>query len=364
MSQNDSVKISLIGDVFPAELPYTVDYGIKTQFRKHQGIPWQKNIKEILGENDLTIGNLESPLISEKNAAKKTFYGTPDFAPFLKENNINVLNLANNHILEHGSKGFYNTVDKLQSLNLDIIGNIIDSQSNIVYKEINGIRIAIAGFSNVDLETIKNDNCFAVLNEKNVTRALESMKEFDADYKILCFHWGNEYINIPSLQQRKMAYTFIDKGADIIVGHHPHVIQPYEKYKNGHVFYSLGNFMFDFLHSKVVRTGLAVTINLNKNKIAYINLIGIKLSYKNTLNLMPAKKFKNHFAKIEELYDKFIVLNDDDYQKHYYALLKKNHTWQRVIMKVSILLEFLRIRLKDKKFLIRNVIIYYLQLFK
>jgi poly-gamma-glutamate capsule biosynthesis protein CapA/YwtB (metallophosphatase superfamily) len=82
------------------------------------------------------------------------------------------------------------------------------------------------------------------------------MQSNNADIKILSFHWGNEYIHHPSLGQRNLAYKCIEAGADIIVGHHPHVIQPYEKYKEGHIFYSLGNFCFDNLQSKQTRTGM------------------------------------------------------------------------------------------------------------
>jgi hypothetical protein len=93
MTREGSVKITLIGDIFPAELPYTRDYGIGTQFKKHKGIPWKNKLRGILGVNDIILGNLESPLISDGNNAVNTFYGDPEFTGFLKECGINVLNL-------------------------------------------------------------------------------------------------------------------------------------------------------------------------------------------------------------------------------------------------------------------------------
>ena len=217
MLNNNCIKITLIGDVFPGELPYTVDFGIKSQFRKHKGIPWSNKIKNIFGENELIIANLESPLIDENNTIKQTFFGEPKFAEFLKESGINVLNIANNHILEQGSTGFYSTINALDKLNLDVVGYIKDKKPNIVYKTFNNIKIAIAGFSDVDLEVIKNDNHFAILNEENLNNTLECIENEKVDFKIFCFHWGNEYINFPSLEQRKKAYNLIDKGIDIIL---------------------------------------------------------------------------------------------------------------------------------------------------
>ena len=79
MSENDLIKITLVGDIFPGELPYTQDYGIRTQFKRHKGAPWGIKIKEILGSNDIIIGNLESPLVADGNIIKKTFFGTRNF---------------------------------------------------------------------------------------------------------------------------------------------------------------------------------------------------------------------------------------------------------------------------------------------
>ena len=359
MKQNDTLRIALIGDIFPGELPFTQNYGIRTQFEKHKGIPWIRKINEIVGKNDIIIGNLESPLVTEINSIKKTFFGNPEFVYFLKECGINVLNVANNHIMEQGNQGFQSTIQALNKAELGIVGHIIDSKSKIIYKNVKGLKIAIAGFSNVDLHVIQNDDHFAVLNEDNVINTLTTMEEHKADIKILCFHWGNEYVHIPSFEQRKMAYKFIDNGADVIVGHHPHVIQPYEEYKNGHIFYSLGNLIFDYNHSKMVSIGLVATIEINESKQIHINLNGVKLSYKNTVTSLPLDKFEKYYSNVIKLYDKFIILSDEKYQKCYHTLHKRNHLRQRIFMKTSIIKEFLRIKKKDKIFLIRNLFTYY-----
>jgi hypothetical protein len=364
MNHEDTIKITFVGDIFPGELPFTENYGIRTQFKKHKGKPWIERIKVILDEDDLVIGNLESPLVSESDVLKKTFFGDPEFTDFLKECGINVLNIANNHILEHGSMGLQSTIQALNEAELAIIGQISNSTSKIVYKNTKGLKIGIAGFSNVDLNIIKNNNQFAVLNEDNVFAALKEMNESKADFKILCFHWGNEYINVPSLEQRKMAHKFIDYGADVIAGHHSHVIQPYEEYKNGHIFYSLGNFIFDFVYSKMVSIGLVATLELNKNKQVHVNLRGVELSYKCGIAILPLYEFKKVFSALTKLYEEFIMLSDEEYQNRYNSLYERSRLFQRFVMKSAIFIEIIRIHKTDKIFLIKNIFTYYFDILK
>jgi gamma-polyglutamate biosynthesis protein CapA len=355
--ENNIIKITFLGDIFPGELPFTVNYGIRSQFKKHKGLPWIDKIKTVIGENDLVIANLESPLLDDKVALKKTFYGEIDFTLFLKRCGINVANIANNHILEHGQKGFENTITALRSEGIAAIGYYEDSLPAIYFKEIHGKKIAVCGFSNVDLQVIKNDRCFPVLSKENVMRVLERMKEKEADLKILSFHWGNEYIHVPSIEQRKMAYCFIDAGADIIVGHHPHVIQPYEKYGEGHIFYSLGNFIFDYIHSEAVSNGLVVHALYNKqNGQLAFSLDVVKLSYKKLITLSKANSL---LGRISERYLELCSKPESQYIKSYNSELRINHSKQRILMKTSFLKEYFRVSWKDKKELLRNVVTYY-----
>ena len=236
------MKITLVGDIFPADEFLSVGFGIRSQFEATKGERWKDNIQGITQDSDIVIGNLESPLLEPSLAAgKPDFYGSPEFARFLRECGIGVLNVANNHILEHGKGGYERTLQILEESGIAVAGN----DNRVLYIHRDNCLIGIAGFCNVDLDKFDNDGCFSVLDEVNAMAALNEMADRKADLKILTLHWGNEYIHRPSMMQRNMAYRLIDAGADIIVGHHSHVIQPYEKYKAGHIFYSLGNFCFD-----------------------------------------------------------------------------------------------------------------------
>jgi len=363
MQTDSKIKLALIGDVFPAELPYTQGYGIKSQFARHNGQPWERKIKELIGENDLVIGNLESPLLYHNPHDKKTFYGVPGFGNFLVKCGINVVNIANNHILEHGTDGFASTVEIAQSAGLEVVGVDEKGLSNIVVKEVKGKKIAIAGFSDVDLHIIKNKDQFAVLDKENVLNTIKIMDEHQPDIKVVCFHWGKEYIHIPDMYQRELAHTFIDEGVDIIAGHHSHVIQPYEVYKNGHIFYSLGNFMFDFIHSRMFGIGLIATLEINEDNTITTNLKGVKLTYKNLVESVPEHIFKAYYSKIEKLYAEKKQLPDDLYSTTYSDMRSKNRSQQRMLMKLSIVKEFIRIKGRDKIHLLSNLSSYYTKYF-
>lgn len=294
-----TMKITLVGDIFPADEFLSVGFGIRSQFEATKGERWKDNIQGITQDSDIVIGNLESPLLEPSLAAgKPDFYGSPEFARFLRECGIGVLNVANNHILEHGKGGYERTLQILEESGIAVAGN----DNRVLYIHRDNCLIGIAGFCNVDLDKFDNDGCFSVLDEVNAMAALNEMADRKADLKILTLHWGNEYIHRPSMMQRNMAYRLIDAGADIIVGHHSHVIQPYEKYKAGHIFYSLGNFCFDKpFQSRQFSKGMGVDLyfDTDSKEIEKIEFFGIKLSFRHLMHRMPADSFKPYFAGIQ-----------------------------------------------------------------
>ena len=118
------MKITLVGDIFPADEFLSVGFGIRSQFEATKGERWKDNIQGITQDSDIVIGNLESPLLEPSLAAgKPDFYGSPEFARFLRECGIGVLNVANNHILEHGKGGYERTLQILEESGIAVAGN-------------------------------------------------------------------------------------------------------------------------------------------------------------------------------------------------------------------------------------------------
>jgi poly-gamma-glutamate synthesis protein (capsule biosynthesis protein) len=216
------------------------------------------NILDYLRSFDYVIANLEGAISDKgtKVGSKYSFRMKPEVAEDLSKTNINVVNLANNHIFDYGKIAFEDTLKNLEKNNIKYFGNSYEPL--IIEKE--GIKIGFLGFSDFlkHLEVKENKIGIAIINDK-ISEMIKKAKE-KVDILIVSFHWGEEYKKIANERQRKLAKIAIDSGADLVIGHHPHVIQNIEKYKDKFIFYSLGNFIFDQNFSKETMTGGGVEV--------------------------------------------------------------------------------------------------------
>lgn len=346
------IKITFVGDIFPGEEDFFSGFGIKSKFESGSVDKWRHNLHEITSQSDYVVGNLESPLIEEAHKHKASFYGSPKFAYFLKSCGINILNIANNHILEHGQQGYIQTKKILCDAQIDIIGD----NNSILIIEKEHVKIGIAGFNDIETGTHEKDDCFYKLSEKNLEYALHQMTLNNVDVKIFCFHWGNEYIHKPSPMQREIAYRWIDNGINLIVGHHPHAIQPYEKYKEGHIFYSLGNFCFDNpFQSRQFSKGMGITITIDAiaKTIQYVTLFGVNLKHKELVKKVLPSEFDYHFQKIQKQYS--LAKGNSRYHEMYTKELKIRHIIERLLMKLSLFKLFFNINPVERRLLIKNL---------
>lgn len=188
---------------------------------------------------DITFGNLEAPFVENCPTTETgmIFCARPESIEGLKFAGFDVLSLANNHILNHGQKGLDQTKNLLEK------NNILPSQNEITIYRYNDLRF---GFLSFDLVTYPPPR-LAVSGEAGQTSLISQITQITptVDVLIVSLHWGNEYQKQPTKSQIDLAHQIIDSGAKIVIGHHPHVAQPEEKYNNGLIFYSLGNFIFD-----------------------------------------------------------------------------------------------------------------------
>ncbi len=218
-------------------------------------------ISDFLKGNDLILVNLEGPFtdLSSKSLGNHGMIFTfdPAMIPFLKNFGFNLFDLANNHTLNFGQKGLDQTKKYLSDSGLDYFGDPFNKNGISLVKEISGIRIGFIGYDELDSPAIET-----------VLAEIKNLRP-QADFLIVYSHWGVEYITMFSKSQQAKARQFIDAGADLVIGSHPHVIQPLEVYKNKIIFYSLGNFLFDQNFSVQTSQGLAVKIIFEKSKTSY-----------------------------------------------------------------------------------------------
>ena len=182
------------------------------------------------------------------------FAFAPKLINELKNYNFNFFNLANNHFADQGERGIIETRENLDELGFNYVGcpDGIANDCSVKTIELSGKRIGVVGFSMV----------YSELNDIEIRDIIENLAG-QTDVVIVNIHWGVEYEHQFNKIQQKIARTIIDAGADIIIGHHPHVVQGIEVYKGKLIFYSLGNFIFDQYFSRDTQEGLAVGINLD-----------------------------------------------------------------------------------------------------
>lgn len=353
------VKLTFIGDIFPADELFTSGFGIKSKTNEKNVRRWTKNVAEVVGEADYIIGNLESPLLDEKDAVGNTFYGKPIFADVLKDSGINVLNIANNHITEHGAKGFHNTVTTLRDKGLEIIGKVENELPEILSIHQDDTTICMSAFCDERICSIDNHGCYASLTKNKVMETLERMKGMHPDVIIFIFHWGNEYIHFPSPDQRKLAKELIDEGANLVVGHHPHVIQPYEHYHGGHIIYSLGNFCFDDVQSNHFGKGMMAHVSIQDRIIDNISFSGITVQDmafgEDLVKLMNKKDFNHYFSSIADNYVQLQQLSEEAYGDVYMQVLQREHKKERLCMRLNLVKKVIDLRHQHKAQLIKNI---------
>lgn len=206
-----------------------------------------ENIEQIIGSKDILFGNLEAVLSSSRRTAEKAvvLYTSPENVVYLKDAGFDILNIANNHIMDLGAEGLDTTLDVLNQNNLNFIGcsNHKFSRTYTTIK-INNTNIGFLGYCENSLDKPQNDAIINPMNEDSIIQDITNLKS-QCDVIVISLHWGIENVFYPSPKQIDLAHKLIDSGASIILGHHPHIIQGIEKYKNGVIAYSLGNFQFD-----------------------------------------------------------------------------------------------------------------------
>lgn len=197
------------------------------------GLPhFVKGLDNIFLEDDFTTVNLETTLTNatQKAAKKFRFKGNPSYAEILKLGGVEAVNLANNHIFDYLEQGYTDTMENLEKQDIGYFGYENDYTTTI-----KDVKIGALGYEGWrDTPEIR----------KQIKKDIKKLQDKNVQIILVNFHWGIERSYVPTESQRTLAKFTIDSGADLILGHHPHVVQGIEEYKDKFIVYSLGNFMF------------------------------------------------------------------------------------------------------------------------
>ncbi|CAM5789391.1 MULTISPECIES: CapA family protein [Brevibacillus] len=204
-------------------------------------------------QDDFTVANLETPVTKNGTPASNkefVYKSPPEAIPAMKEAGIDLVNLANNHSMDQGESGLLDTFQVLEDNGLEYVGAGPDAKRAYApaYVERNGIRMAFFGFSRV----VPNVSWYAGKNKPGIAVSYDPAKAVEAiqlargqaDLVIVIAHWGKEREDYPVDHQMELSRAYIDAGADLVIGGHPHVLQGFEQYNEKWIAYSLGNFIF------------------------------------------------------------------------------------------------------------------------
>jgi poly-gamma-glutamate capsule biosynthesis protein CapA/YwtB (metallophosphatase superfamily) len=266
-------KIGFVGDILP-------DRGVKSVIQRNGLAGLFKNTSELFKDTDLVCANLEAAVTQGNQPLMKTFhFNSPlNIGEYLAQNKITLVTLANNHSIDFGKAGLSDTVSNLKRYQVEAFGYGPNAWTALAPKiiDIRGTRIAFIGAVCFPLEGyVYLPDAFDVgrWDASLVKLQIQAARQ-QADIVVICLHWGIEFSHYPTSSQMEIAHFCIDQGADLVIGHHPHVMQGMELYQHKPIFYSLGNFIFD-QHYGPTTQSIFANITISEKRIRRIELLPV-----------------------------------------------------------------------------------------
>lgn len=300
----ETITISFTGDCTLGTYLASQNKAFDVLFNKQQDYDYYfQNVKDIFENDDYTVVNLEGPLTDATSINEQKpfiFKGRKEYVNILTNGSVEAANLSNNHIRDYGETGYNDTVNLLKENNINYFDN-----ANFHIEEINDIKFGFAGFKAFNLYT-KNE----------IDTALEYFKKNNVDIKIITLHGGIEYDYDFDETKQELAHYAIDNGADLIVGHHPHILQGVEEYNDKYILYSLGNFCYGGHSNPNDKNSMIAQVTFNFEDAKYID---------SNLKLIPVSissvDYTNNFQPTileGEAKDKVLkLINDHSYNFNY-----------------------------------------------
>jgi poly-gamma-glutamate synthesis protein (capsule biosynthesis protein) len=255
--QAPTTTLFFVGDIM-------LDRGVRSSVLKNFAGDYSKLFIHLseLKDADILFGNLEGDVSNVGNnvGSKFSFRMDPKVLPVLKDAGFDIVSFANNHVGDWNMNAFTDTLNRLNTVGIAKVGaGMTKSEAEApTIIERNGVKFGFLGFSDVGpnwLKATKSTPGILLASDPRFTDIVNNAKK-NCDVLIVSFHWGVEYQNIHTKRQQTLAFSAIDSGADMIIGHHPHVIGDIEVYNDRPIVYSLGNFIFDQYFSKDTMQGM------------------------------------------------------------------------------------------------------------
>lgn len=228
-----SLTLSVVGDcTLGTDEYFDYDTSLNAYYENYGADYFMANVKSIFSKDDLTIANFEGTLTesTEREDKQFAFKAPASYANILTAGSVEAVNTANNHSHDYGEESFNDTLKALDTANILHFG-----YDETAVAEVKGVKVGLVGIYEL------NDH---LGREEQLKQNIAKVKQDGAQLIVVIFHWGNEKEEVPDENQKTLGHLAIDEGADLVCGHHPHVLQGIEEYKGKNIVYSLGNFCF------------------------------------------------------------------------------------------------------------------------
>lgn len=355
MLDKENITICSVGDLMLCDSPLYVSVGVGTAFDSIKNKLFN-NCKKEFEEADIVIGNLEGVVYQPRsNSLKELQMTCPEEAiEILRDAGFSIVNIANNHCLQHGNNSFHTTEELCKKSGIVTIGT---KRALPYLKDVKGVQFA---FMSVCLhpEMYQPDD---VIYENDIEWVIQQVHKCKDKNRlvVLSVHWGNEYATYPSNKQIKLAHRFIDNGVDILLGHHAHVFQGIELYNGALIAYGQGNFVSDMPREVCRETGIvkiSISVVNGRKNISYkviphfindsfIPVVSdggwISGRQKELALILEGKN-------TDDLYKVDVMRNQKQGSKEFQENFKKSFSHYRLNILLSMLIEVLKRRIKKK----------------
>ncbi len=265
------------------------------------------DIKDYTSSADITIGSLETTFAGEdRGYSNYPVFNSPDsLATALKDIGVDVISLAGNHALDYGYSGICRTIDVLDNVGISHLGTYksAEDQDKILIKDVKGVKIAFINYTyGTNGIPVPSDKpyCLNLIDKDLISKQIKQAKEQNVDMIVACMHWGTEYKTSANDEQKELADFLFKSGVDIILGNHPHVLEPMEKKtitlddgstKDVFVVYALGNFTAD-QRADITRDSAILNLDITKDSDGKILI--------NKVSYVPIYMYKNSATKVHK----------------------------------------------------------------
>jgi poly-gamma-glutamate capsule biosynthesis protein CapA/YwtB (metallophosphatase superfamily) len=276
-----SITLAAVGDISLGDHPLCAGFGTHSRFKARSPEFAFERVKPLLQGSDILFGNLECTL-SEFGRRPGDYHsiqmrGHESYLNGLTATGFDVLNVANNHSLQHGHRPFLETVGLLRDNGIAVCGVGATDYRHAVAEVVKAhdLGVAFLGYSLRPRQYFTEAPLYAEGQRDSILADVRAARA--RDVVVVSLHWGDEFIEQPSPEDVALAHDIMDAGADLIIGHHPHVLRGVERYGRGYIVYSLGNFVCDMLWDERMRESAVLRCRLSRDGASDLTLTPVRI---------------------------------------------------------------------------------------